>query len=137
MYQWLIVTQNQQLRRTFLSMAKWLLLTCILTIIVPRDRLVIKAIISPPQKNYDLSHLRNISLTQTNIVVDAWFQGEAWVNPSMIIDPNHRHRVVMVWRMPDKGRHDKIGYMWLDPRTWTISKKKDMIGRLTVSSQLI
>lgn len=35
--------------------------------------------------------------------------------------------------MPDKGRHDKIGYMWLDPMTWEITKNKDMIGNMPYS----
>ena len=50
----------------------------------------------------------------------------SWVNPSMLRDPEFPNRIVMIWRMPDKGKHDKVGYMWLDTN-FTIVKPKDMI----------
>lgn len=36
---------------------------------------------------------------------------------------------MMVWRMPDKRKQDKIGYMWMEFPSFKIIKNKDMIER--------
>eukprot|EP01035_Chromulina_nebulosa_P016149 gene16149-21402_t len=65
--------------------------------------------------------------SQTGIVLDAWRVEHAWVNPSFALSPNEANKIIMVWRMPDKGKHSKMGYMWMDVRTWKATKGKDMI----------
>ena len=67
--------------------------------------------------------------TQQKFHISTWKVHDSWVNPSIIMDPSNKNNVIMVWRMPDKGRKDKIGYMWLDRKFWNITKPKDMIGK--------
>ena len=65
-------------------------------------------------------------------VLDTWSLPDAWVNPSMIFDPEDHERIVMVWRLPDtvrpiyqlsiffkrcfffQKRRDKVGYFWIN-----------------------
>mmetsp|Transcript_30287 Transcript_30287/g.41672 ORF Transcript_30287/g.41672 Transcript_30287/m.41672 type:complete len:382 (+) Transcript_30287:32-1177(+) len=78
-------------------------------------------------QNYSTEHFQKMVESQTGFVLDAWKVQHAWVNPSMALSPSEPNKIIMVWRMPDKGRHDKMGYMWLNFSTWEVIKKKDMI----------
>ena len=76
---------------------------------------------------YSSESLWNISERQP-FVLDAWHIPDTWVNPSMVKDPTDSKKIVIVWRMPDKRKRDKVGYMWLD-LNFTVLKCHDMIGK--------
>ena len=45
---------------------------------------------------------------QRIFVLDTWLVPHAWVNPSMIFDPEDGEKIVMVWRMPNTVRRLNI-----------------------------
>eukprot|EP01036_Dinobryon_divergens_P034109 gene34109-44072_t len=61
-------------------------------------------------------------------VLDTWLVPHAWVNPSMIFDPDDGEKIVMVWRMPNTKRRDKVGYFWINSTNWKSFRSKDWIG---------
>ena len=52
--------------------------------------------------NYTTTRFADMADRQTDFVLDTWLVPQAWVNPSMVLDPAGNNKVVMVWRMPDK-----------------------------------
>lgn len=52
------------------------------------------SIITPPLE-YTVAPFQAMAANQTNFVLDSWLVKQAWVNPSMIADPNNHHRVIM------------------------------------------
>lgn len=87
-------------------------------------------VIGTPPSDYNVDQFLKMAENQKGFVINAWKVEHAWVNPSIIHDLHNDSKVIMVWRMPDKGRRDKIGYMWLDFPGLNIIKNKDMIGEL-------
>ena len=57
---------------------------------------------------YRIDTFLNISLQQ-KIILNAWKIPTGWVNAGMALDPNNKNNVVVIWRMPDRSRRDKIG----------------------------
>lgn len=81
---------------------------------------------------YNIEQFFNMSDRQKHFVLKAWKLEQAWQNPSIVHDPLYDNRTMMVWRMPDKHKQDKIGYMWLDFPSFNIIKNKDMIGTINI-----
>lgn len=63
-----------------------------------------------------------------NFHVMTWRVKDSWINPSMTIHPDDPNTVLMVWRMGQLSKKDKVGFQLLDRTYWNITKKKDMIG---------
>ena len=82
-----------------------------------------------PQK-YTLDRLWNISNRQ-QFIIDTWMVPHAWVNPSIVRHPNDSEVAIMIYRIPDKGKRDKIGHLQFDIPFKKIVKKPDMMGKLS------
>lgn len=98
--------------------------------------IITAAITGTSNPDYNIDHFLQMAERQKHLVLNTWKVEHAWVNPSMIHDPVNNSKIIMVWRMPDKGRRDKIGYMWLDFPGLNIIKPKDMIGKNDTSDDL-
>lgn len=81
-----------------------------------------------PPVDYSIDILWNISYTQTDYVIDAFKIPYSNLNPSMVVDPTNSSKVIMIWRIMDKGHHDKIGFHWLDRNSFKVIKKPDFVG---------
>lgn len=81
-------------------------------------------IIAPDEYSTEL--MSNISDGQ-DFILDSWHVPMAWVNPCISRDPSAEDRIIMIWRMLDSKKRDKVGYMWLSSN-FTVSKNPDMIG---------
>ena len=53
------------------------------------------------KKDYTLSDFRKMGDRQISFVLDTWLVPNAWMNPSMILDPLDQTKLIMVWRVPD------------------------------------
>lgn len=83
--------------------------------------------------SYNIDALLKFAANQEGrLVVKTWKVNHAWLNPSVSIDPENYDRVIMIWRMPNKGKLDKIGYFWLNRTTLDSYKKKDMLGQIFI-----
>ena len=80
------------------------------------------------EAEYNIEPFLQMCDRQRSFFLTTWKIDQAWVNPSIIRDPDDYNKSIMVWRLPDKGRHDKMGYMWMDSLTWKIIKNKDLVG---------
>jgi hypothetical protein len=80
------------------------------------------------ESEYNIEPFLQMCERQRSFFVTTWKIDDVRVNPSMIRDPENDNKSVIVWRLPDKGRHDKIGYMWMDSRTWKSTKNTDLVG---------
>lgn len=83
-----------------------------------------------PSVEYSIDILWNLSYTQSHYLYDAFKIPFSKLNPSMIVDPTNTSRIVMIWRIMDKGHHDKVGYHWLDRSSYKVIKRPDFIGTL-------
>eukprot|EP01036_Dinobryon_divergens_P024611 gene24611-33079_t len=68
---------------------------------------------------------------QISFVLDTWLVPNAWMNPSMILDPLDQTKLIMVWRVPDSKKTDKVGYFWINSTTWKQIRQKDWIDRIS------
>ena len=85
---------------------------------------------------YSVELMWNISERQS-FIVDYWHIPDTWVNPSMVRDPVDPQKIVIIWRMLDNRKRDKIGYMWLD-LNFTVIKHHDMIGNgINLTNQVL
>lgn len=83
---------------------------------------------NPPPEIYDNASVLEMVDRQRNLFVGTWLVEHAWINPSLVIDPEDSSKLVMVWRM--WGKSNKMGYFWLDANSFKSIKTKDMIGTL-------
>lgn len=86
------------------------------------------------EDEYQIQQFADMADRQKNFVIDTWRIPKCWMNPSMTIDPDDHSKVVLIWRMPDKGKRDKVGYLWLNRTTMEPTKNKDMIGKKNILS---
>jgi hypothetical protein len=49
--------------------------------------------------------------SKQKFILSSWKIPKAWMNPSISVDPDDPTTIIIVWRMPDKGRRDKIGHL--------------------------
>ena len=54
--------------------------------------------------NHKMSHFLRMCEREKTFVIDTWLVPHAWVNPSMIFEPDDGEKIVMVWRMPNTVR---------------------------------
>lgn len=67
------------------------------------------------RKDYSLSDFRKMGDRQVSFVLDTWLVPNAWMNPSMILDPVEQTKLIMVWRVPDLVIINNIHYMIVEP----------------------
>lgn len=77
---------------------------------------------------YSLEKLWNISNRQSYII-DTWKVPYAWINPSITRHPNNSNVAIMIYRIPDPKKKDKIGHLQFEMGFKVIVKKPDMLGK--------
>lgn len=83
-----------------------------------------------PGTNYSIDFLWQLAAEQERFVVDTVKITHASLNPSMIVDPTNTSRIICIWRLVERDRHDKVGYNWLDRVTFNEIKLPDYVGTL-------
>ena len=68
---------------------------------------------------YTVDNLMSASRRQesTGFIIDNFQLTDSQVNPSIVRDPGlirADDKIIMIWRMPDRLRRDKVGYNVLD-----------------------
>lgn len=80
-----------------------------------------------PPTTYSIDSFLTMSKRQEHIVLDTWRQESSWMNPSMIVDPYNRNKIIVVGRQPHTTHVDYVGYNWIHRKTWKELNSKDMI----------